>query len=105
MIARINKEFLLSIFLSPISHWIPKDVYIGTETVDSETRLAGMECRVRRNCIPNEHRERIVRAFEDPHEDYLLVADMLGVNRSTAQWLLMSEKEVLMRDHVAVATM
>lgn len=43
-----------------------------------------MERRVRRNRIPNEHRERIVRAFEDPREDYLLVADMLGVNRSTA---------------------
>ena len=45
-----------------------------------------MEHRARRNRIPNEHREsRIVRAFEDPHEDYLLVADMLGVNRSTAR--------------------
>ena len=30
-----------------------------------------------------EHRERIVRAFEDEAEDYLLVADTLGINRST----------------------
>ena len=37
----------------------------------------------RRNRIPIEHRERIVRAFEDEAEDYLLVADTLGVNRST----------------------
>ena len=39
----------------------------------------------RRNKIPIEHRERIVRAFEDETEDYLLVADTLGVNRSTAR--------------------
>ena len=32
----------------------------------------------RRNRIPLEHRERIVRAFEDEQEDYLLVADTLG---------------------------
>ena len=45
------------------------------------------ECSVppRRNRIPNEVRRRIVRAFEDPTEDYLLVADTLGVNRSTAR--------------------
>ena len=36
----------------------------------------------RRNWIPIEHRERIVRAFEDEAEEYLLVADTLGVNRS-----------------------
>ena len=39
----------------------------------------------RRNRIPNETRERIDRAFEDPSEDYLAVADTLGVNRSTAR--------------------
>ena len=33
----------------------------------------------RRNRIPFEHRERIVRAFEDANEDYLLVADTLGI--------------------------
>ena len=38
-----------------------------------------------RNRIPLEHRQRIVRAFEDDAEDYLLVADILGVNRSTAR--------------------
>ena len=32
-----------------------------------------------------QHRERVVRAFEDDKEDYLLVADTLGVNRSTAR--------------------
>ena len=38
-----------------------------------------------RNRIPLEHRERIIRAFEDENEDYILVADTLGVNRSTAR--------------------
>ena len=38
-----------------------------------------------RNRIYLEHRQRIVRAFEDDAEDYLLVADTLGVNRSTAR--------------------
>ena len=42
----------------------------------------------RRNRIPIEHRERIVRAFEDEAEDYLLVADTLGVNRSTARGIV-----------------
>ena len=39
----------------------------------------------RRNRIPIEHRGRIVRAFEDEAENYLLLADTLGVNRSTAR--------------------
>ena len=38
-----------------------------------------------RNRIALEHRERMIRAFEDDNEDYLLVADTLGVNRSTAR--------------------
>ena len=38
--------------------------------------------------IPIEHRERIVRAFEDEAEDYLLVADTLGINRSTARGIV-----------------
>ena len=38
-----------------------------------------------RNRIPLEQRQRIVRAFEDDGEDYLFVADTLGVNRSTAR--------------------
>ena len=42
----------------------------------------------RRNRIPIEHRERIVRAFEDEAEDYLLVAVTLGVNRSTARGIV-----------------
>ena len=32
-----------------------------------------------------EQRERIIRAFEDTYEDYLMVADTTGVNRSTAR--------------------
>ena len=39
----------------------------------------------RRNRIAFEHRERIVRAFEDVNEDHLIVADTLTVNRSTAR--------------------
>ena len=54
-----------------------------------------------RNRIPLEHRERIVRAVEDEAEDYLLVADTLGVNRSTAKSIVatyISEKDVSMND-------
>ena len=42
----------------------------------------------RRNRIPLEHRERIVRAFEYEEEDYLSVADTLGVSRSTARCIV-----------------
>ena len=42
----------------------------------------------RRNRIPIEHSEGIVRAVEDEAEDYLLVADTLGVNRSTARGIV-----------------
>ena len=48
-----------------------------------------MGCLAReRNRIPIEHRERIVRAFEDEAEDYLLVADTLGVNPSMARGIV-----------------
>ena len=39
----------------------------------------------RRNRVLLEQRERIVRAFEDTNEDYLMVADTIGGNRSTAR--------------------
>ncbi|PFX25816.1 hypothetical protein AWC38_SpisGene9520 [Stylophora pistillata] len=39
----------------------------------------------RRNRIPLEHRERIMKGFEDKVEDYLVVADTFGVNRSTVK--------------------
>ena len=42
----------------------------------------------RRNQIPLEHRERIARGFEDEEEDYLVVTDSLGVNRSTARGIV-----------------
>ena len=42
----------------------------------------------RRNRIPLEHRKRIVRAFEDEEEEYLLVADTLGRNQSTARGIV-----------------
>ena len=41
-----------------------------------------------RNCISNEHRHKIVRLFEEEMEDYLLVADTLGINRSTARGII-----------------
>ena len=41
-----------------------------------------------RNRVPNKHRERLVKTFEGEHEDYLLVADTLGVNRSTAKGII-----------------
>ena len=43
----------------------------------------------RRNRIPFEHRERLVRAIEDVNEDYLIVADTLGINRSTARSIVL----------------
>ena len=49
--------------------------------------LAEMAIKIR-NRVPNKHRERLVRTFEDEHEDYLLVADTLGVNRSTAKGII-----------------
>ena len=42
----------------------------------------------RRRRIPQEDRERLVRAFEEPDQDYLVVADTLGVNRSTARGIV-----------------
>ena len=39
----------------------------------------------RRYRIPFEHRERIVRAFEDVNEDYLIVADTLGIRQVCGQ--------------------
>ena len=38
-----------------------------------------------RNRILFEQREGIIRAFEDVHEDYLMVADSIGVIKSTAR--------------------
>ena len=38
-----------------------------------------------RNRILLEQRQRIIRAFEDVHKDYLMVADTIGVNKSTAK--------------------
>ena len=37
----------------------------------------------------------LVRAFEDVHEDYLAIAETIGVNRSTARGIVSrySEKE------------
>ena len=45
----------------------------------------------RRNRIPFANRERIVRAFVDVNEDYLLVADTLGI--ITSQTFLATEKQ------------
>lgn len=41
-----------------------------------------------RNRISLQQRERIVRAFEDVHEDYLAIAETIGVNRSTARGIV-----------------
>ena len=42
----------------------------------------------RRRRIAQEDRERLVRAFEETDQDYLVVADTLGVNRSTARGII-----------------
>ena len=57
----------------------------------SSVRLFLLYCILympRRKRIPIEHREQIVRAFEDEAEDYLLLADTLGVNRFTARGIV-----------------
>ena len=41
-----------------------------------------------RNRISLEQRERIVRAFEDVHEDYLAIVGTIGVSRSTARGIV-----------------
>ncbi|XP_067032054.1 uncharacterized protein [Acropora muricata] len=41
-----------------------------------------------RNRISLEQRERIVHAFEDVHEDYLTIAETIGVKRSTARGIV-----------------
>ena len=61
----------------------------------------------RRNRILLEQRERIFRAFEDTNDDYLMVADTIDVNRSTARSIVaryIREVESL-KDHVEVPTM
>ena len=69
-----------------------KTTYIRTALFIGSNSLSGSTyCTVHvfdmphRNRIALEHRERIIRAFDDDNEDYLLVADTLGVNRSTAR--------------------
>ena len=61
----------------------------------------------RRNRILLEQRERIVWSFEDTNEDYLMVADTIGVNRSTARSIVAGiyEKVESLKDRVEVPTM
>ena len=47
-----------------------------------------MAHRHRRQRISQENRERLVRAFDEPEQDYLSVADTLGINRSTARGIV-----------------
>ena len=56
--------------------------------------------RRRRQRISQEDRERLVRAFEEPYQDYLTVADTLGVNRSTARGIITT----YIRENVVVVT-
>ena len=41
-----------------------------------------------RNRILLEQHQRIIQAFEDVNEDYLMVAATIGVNRSTARSII-----------------
>ena len=58
-----------------------------------------------RNRILLEQQERIIRAFEDVHENYLMVTDTIGVNKSTARSIVTRyvrerrEKEEMLRSH------
>ena len=54
------------------------------DAVHVQTGFAVIEHRVRRNRIPNEHRERIVRAFEDPREKTRNVNTITA--RKSAAW-------------------
>jgi transcriptional regulator with PAS, ATPase and Fis domain len=47
------------------------------------TATSAMAERVR-NRIGQEDKERLERAFEAPEQDYLAIADNLGISRSTA---------------------
>ena len=42
----------------------------------------------KRRRITHEDRERLLRVFEEPDQDYLVVANTLGVNRSTARGIV-----------------
>ena len=44
--------------------------------------------RRRRQKISQEDKERLIRSFEEPDQDYLTVADTLGVKRSTARGII-----------------
>ena len=70
------------------AHFIPVRVRISFSKRDTCTCIEIFKTTVDmppRNRIRVKHRQRIVRAFEDDAEDYLLIADTLGVNRSTAR--------------------
>ena len=41
-----------------------------------------------RNWILLEQREKIIRAFDDVHEDYLAIAETIGVNRSISRGIV-----------------
>ena len=47
-----------------------------------------MAARPRRQRVSLENRECLIRAFNDPAQDYLSVADTIGVNRSTARGIV-----------------
>ena len=51
------------------------------------TTVSAMAERVR-NQIGQKDRERLVRAFKAPDQDYFVIADNLGINRSTARGII-----------------
>ena len=53
-------------------------------------RLLAASKMPRGSRISLEHRERILRGFEDLEEDYLVVVDALGVNQSTARGIIVA---------------
>ena len=55
-----------------------------------------------RNRILLEQRERIIRAFEDVHENYLMATEAYRDNRSEQE---MYKKKELLKDHVEAQTM
>jgi len=60
-------------------------VHYSIQMTCSDSSICPEMQRKNRNRIQFEHCERIIRAFVDVKEDYLLVADTLGINKPTAR--------------------
>ena len=65
-----------------------KNEYPVQEQYVAEWCKRMMAARRRRQPVSLENRECLIRAFNDPVQDYLSVADTLGINCSTARGIV-----------------